>query len=162
MRRAARLLPALAALFFLGACATPVASAAAGDPADDYSWSMHADGNAAHLMFGVPDSDIVWFGMSCRTGSGRVQLTQYGSDSKADPRLLLASGGARQAIGVTREPNELHEETATAELKTSEPVLAAFRSTGRLGVTGAAADGYSAATSAERAEIARFFAACSV
>ena len=159
MRRAAQILPALAALLLAGACTTPQALAA-GDAGDEYSWGMHTGEGRAHLMFGLPDSDVVWFGMSCRTGSGRVQVAQYGSDRRDGPRLMLASGKARQAVPVSREASDLHEEVASAELSASAPVLAAFRSSGRLGVSGAASDGYSAATAAERAEIVRFFTAC--
>ena len=160
MRRAARLLPALAALFFLGACTAQARSAPLfGNTADDYGWGADFDSETAQLVFAVPESEVLWFGFYCRPGSGRVEFTDYGPTADA---LTLVSGPERTVAKVQRESDPLFEEIGNGELAAETPLLAAFQRTGRLGLAGDArsADGYSAGTAEEMAAIDRFFSPC--
>jgi hypothetical protein len=160
MRRAAKLLPAIAALFFMGACSTAEAQAVHGDARDDLGWVAVADSGRTNLLFGVADSDQIFFGLSC-SGAGRVAFADY-SLSPEDARrgaLTLVSGEERALLPVRSEVDDTFA-MGTGELPANAPVLAAFRRTGRLGMPGGK-DGYSAATGAELAQIERFFRACS-
>ncbi len=164
MRRAARLLPALAALFFLGACSAEAApTALRGNAADDLGWGLNLEGGSAQLVFGVPDSDVLWFGFYCQPGSGQIEFADYGPTPGAPAAVTLVSGQARATAKVVRQADPLFEEIANGDLNSGEPVLAAFRRTGRLGMPGGptSEDGYSAATAEEMTAIEGFFAACS-
>lgn len=163
MKRAARLLPALAALFFLGACTAQARVALHGNADDSYGWGMNVEEGAAQLVFGVPESDNLWFGFYCRQGSAQVEFTDYGP-APAREALTLVSGQASTTAKVVREADPLFEEVRNGALAAAAPVLAEFRRTGRLGMPGGptAADGYSAGTPAEMAAIEGFFSACGV
>jgi hypothetical protein len=164
MRRAAKLLPALAALFFLGACTTTEA-ATYGSTTDEFSWGLDInDQEGAKLVFGEPDTDNVWLGLYCRPGSARIDMIDFGGSNGSATRVTLVSGQSRTVAGVLAESDGMTGEMLhRAKLTADAPALKAFRQTGRLGFARkGAADAYSAATPAEKADIARFFTACGV
>ena len=151
MKHASRLFPALAALLLTGACATT--DALAGDASDDLSWGVSLEEKQPRLLFGVPDSDVVFLGLYCRPGTGHVELTDF-DEKGAGRSLALVSGKDRATVPLKAD--------RLGRLPVNHPVLAAFRRTGRLGGPGdrRALDGYSAGTETERAELNRFFRDC--
>lgn len=159
MTRLARHASFFAALLTLTLGAAKAASA---EPA----WvDVVENGGPSTLLFGEPDSDIIWFGVACRPGYGRVELLEFNA-SPASGQLTLVSGERRANVAFKEEPgsNEgLDLAVRKGELPIRAPLLSAFRATGRLGAASrGAAEALSAETSEERAAISRFFEACAV
>lgn len=159
MRSTALLLPIVAS-FLLGACATGAAETSN----DVFSWGSSVSAEeGAKLVLGEPETDNVVVGFYCRPGSGQVEMIDFGAppDANAAKRVTLVSGKTRAVAAVVVEPNEMTEVHRRSELSASNPVLQAFRATGRLGLARrGAADAYSAATPAEKAAVDSFFKSC--
>lgn len=163
MRHAACLISSLAALLVLGGAAQ--AETVYGNAQDDLKWAAVSDSDGHRLLFGAPETDEVYFGLSCRAGSGKVELANYGGfdspEGGAPTALVLTSADRRKALETVLISDPLSDEVRKASVSLDEPLLATFQRTGRLGVAlDGAADAYSAASAAERAEITRFFSTC--
>ena len=81
MRRVLWLAPALA-LLSLGACAptlkTQLVGASSGAPLamPGYDWHLNEDAEEASLSYGMAETDDVPLDLSCRPGSGALQILQ--------------------------------------------------------------------------------------
>lgn len=164
MRHPARSLLA-AAFLALGGGAIAQAETFYGNAADDLRWASLSDEDGNRLVFGAPGTDEVYFGLSCKAGSGKVELANYGGfdtpDESAPKAVVLTSADRRKALDAVRVSDPLSDGVSKTSVSVDEPLMAAFKRTGRLGVAlKGAADAYSAATAGERAEIDRFFSTC--
>lgn len=107
-----------------------MAGAAAPLPLEGYDWMLTLDGDEAHLIWGVPESDDMALGFACRRGTGRTGLVTLVED-RAEPVIILESGGETGRFPAEGEPSLLHEALIlSAEAPTSEPVLQRFRRLG--------------------------------
>ena len=161
----ARLLSCLAAFLVFGSGVAVQAETVHGNAADDLRWASVSDSGGDRLVFGAPGTDEIYFGLSCRPGSGKVELANYGAfDSPgggAPKALTLTSADRRKTLDKLVVSDPLSDEVRKASVSLDEPLIAAFKRTGRLGVAlEGAADAYSAASTSERAEIERFFSGC--
>jgi len=105
-------------------------SAGAPAPVDGYDWMLTLDGEEAHLVWGVPESDDIALGLNCRRGAGRTGLVTLAEEG-AEPVIVLESGGDTARFPAEGELSLLHEALIlTAEAPTSEPVLQRFRRLG--------------------------------
>ena len=155
MKRAARFLPALAALSFMGACAT-----APDAEADTRAWVLGADGAETRLAYGTPDSDDAPLMLRCRAGSGRVTVSR--DAAKPGEGVTLASGGRSLTLRGQEEPDMINGEgvIVTAQTSLNGPVLQGFRDSGRLALVTDRRRAELPATAAERVQIRRFFQTC--
>ena len=142
MRRALALAAAL--------CAGP-----AGAQDEVAVWTLSLEGEAAYLVYGVPDSDDGRIALSCRKGSGRVTVmapVTHRVESRLDPSgrwldarerpspwpvaVSLRSGSARAELRGQAQPDEMNGgSTVEATLAAGSPVLLAFSRSGRLSLT---------------------------
>lgn len=138
----------------------PAASGPAPAPVEGYDWMLTLDGEEAHLAWGVPESDDLVLGFTCRRGAGRTGVVTL-ADEGAEPVIILESGGDTASFPAESEPSLLHEALIlTAEAQASEPVLQRFR---RLGWIAQWRDGERAAYAphpGSEPNIERFFAFC--
>ena len=151
-----RLLPALAALFFSGACTT-----APDARSDTRAWTLHEEGAETSLAYGTPNSDDAPLQMRCRSGSGRVTLSR--DAARPGEGLTLASDDRKIVLHGAEEPDMLNGDggvIVTAQTGLENPVLQRFRQTGRLTLISDARRAELPATAEERARIRRFFAGC--
>lgn len=160
-----RLISSLAALSLVSACATrapapTVASAASAPlPVAGYDWSLHRDAQEAILAYGVPDSDEVKLKLSCRTGSGALELGAV--LDKPTRSLLLESGGDTERYPAASEPAGIVDGYyAEAAAAAKDPVFQRFRRLGWLAVWDGDQRRAYAAYPATLPEIERFFAVC--
>jgi hypothetical protein len=144
----------LAALFFLGACATaPDASS------DSRTWITASDGDEAQLIYGTPDSDDAPFSLRCRPGTGKVSLTVNGDEPGS--ALVLISGARKATFRTTEQPDLLNGGVIrTAETTTGSPVVRSFRDSGRLAFLNRQGRAELPATAEERARIKQFLDRC--
>ncbi len=99
-------------------------------PVEGYDWMLTLDGEEAHLVWGVPESDDMVLGFNCRRGSARIGLVTLAEEG-SQPVIILESGGDTARFRAESEPSLLHEALIlTAETATSEPVLQRFRRLG--------------------------------
>jgi hypothetical protein len=119
------------------------------------------DGKTAKLAYGPPRSDSVLLMLRCRRGAGRVQITDSAPASANGTVLILSSGAARSALPVRILPDDEHRGVlAVADAPYDLPALAAFRTSGRIGLD---LGGYVVGLAAKPAQmkpIGRFFAVC--
>lgn len=150
-----RFLSPLAALFFLGACAT--ASDAA---SDSRTWVLHAEGGETRLAYGTPDSDDAPLMMRCRTGSGQVSLSR--DAARPGEGINLVSGARTVVLHGAEEPDVLNGVgvVVTARTGLDNPVLRSFRDTGRLALISGTRRADLPATPEERTRIRQFFGGC--
>ena len=107
-----------------------VAGSASPLPVEGYDWMLNLDGDEAHLVWGVPESDDMVLGFNCRRGTARTGLVTLAEEG-AEPVIVLESGGDTGRFPAESEPSLLHEALIlTAEAPTSEPVLQRFRRLG--------------------------------
>lgn len=163
MRHAVSVLSGLAALLVFGGAVQ--AETVHGNAADDLRWAAVSDSDGHRLMFGAPGTDEVYFGLSCRAGSGKVELANYGGfdgpEDAAPAALVLTSADRRKALNMVRVSDSLSDEVLKTSVSVDEPLIDAFKRTGRLGVAlKGAGDAYSAASAAEHTEITRFLSTC--
>ena len=132
---------------------------AALNSAPGYGLYYNDAGQTASLAYGVANSDNVALMLECAKGSGRVQVSDAARAGPA-PQIVLTSAGAKSTLAARVETAE-GPAILVADAGLAAPALDGFRRTGRIDVAygdvryGVAADG------AERARVARFFAACS-
>lgn len=151
----------------------PVPTDAEAGPAgsDSYTWVLHAeqgrqsDGSPRFpfLTYGMRHSDEILVNLQCREpGTVTVLQMRQSADPAARAPIALRSGAQSASLPISAgEPDHDGVFPATATLPVDHPLLASFRSTGRLeapvGDRDRAAD---AIDPGERATIGRFFAAC--
>ena len=165
MRRVLWLVPALA-LLSLGACAptlkTELVSASSGAPlaTPGYDWHLNEDAEEASLSYGMAETDDVPLDLSCRPGSGALQILQTVAEDH--PKVIaLESGGDTETYPAKAEPSAMHEGLdLTAAARTTDPVFLRFRKLGWLATYG---PDYRTALVAQQGSdqnIDRFFALC--
>lgn len=122
------------------ACATveprpsPVASAP--PPIEYHDWFFGTEEGLAGLSYGLDESDDVWLSLTCRPGSGRLELTRP-VDTGHPLTISVESGGETGTYRATSEPSELHDGVfLVAEASASDPVFRRFRQTGWMIVQG--------------------------
>ena len=157
--------PALAALA-LSACAptlkTELAGASSGAPlaTPGYDWHLNADAEEASLSYGMAETDDVPLDLSCRPGSGALQILQ--AVAGGHPRVIaLESGGDTATYPAQAEPSALHDGLdLTAEAHASDPVFLRFRKLGWLATYGPDYRTPLVAQQGSEKHIDRFFALC--
>ena len=150
-----RFLSPLAALFFLGACATAPDAAS-----DTRTWITGAETGEASLTYGTPDSDDAPLLLRCRPGSGRVTLSV--DAARPGEGLTLASGARKVTLHGTEEPDVLHGQgvIVTVDTRADNPVLQGFRNTGRLAFVSENGRAELPATAEEQTRIRQFLDRC--
>lgn len=161
-----RLPPILVAsglLFAAAACATPpagvapVESASSGPlPIEGHDWFLNGADEEPTLVYGVADSDDVWFVLSCER-PGKLTLLQPAAEPHA---ILVESGGDTETYATTQAPSELHDLLLSAQARADDPVMQRFR---RLGWLATWTDGQRAVMvphPGSEPRIETFFAAC--
>lgn len=133
------LLIALAAAA-LGACATQPRPSPAplsprpGRPAaeEGLDWLFVEDAGEGLLSFGTPHSDDLRLGLRCRKGAPQFSLIQIVEED--GPRAItLQSGGISRTFPARSEDEPMSGgRLLTARAAKAEPMLQAFRDTGRL------------------------------
>lgn len=165
MRLIVWIAPALAALALTG-CApaldTELAGASSGAPlaTPGYDWHLNAGADEASLSYGMAETDDVPLDLSCRPGSGALQILQ--TVAEGHPRVIgLESGGDTETYMAQAEPSALHDGLdLTAVARTTDPVFLRFRKLGWLATYG---PDYRTPLVAQRGSdkhIDRFFALC--
>jgi len=157
--------PALAALA-LAACAPTAtsnlvaASNGAPVPVAGYDWHLNADADEASLSYGMAETDDVPLDLSCRPGSGALQILQ--AVAEGHPRAIaLESGGDTETYPAKAEPSALHDGLdLTAEARASDPVFLRFRKLGWLATYGPDYRTPLVAQDGSDQQIDRFFALC--
>lgn len=128
-------------------------------PIPDYDWIAHIEADGATLAYGLAESDDVPLMMSCRSGSGRVDISRPAETAR--PQLVLSSGESILSLHVQAEPSELHEGVfLTGDVRTADPALQTFRRVGWISVYEAGRWHGLAAHPASREGVHRFFSAC--
>ncbi|MFZ4166955.1 hypothetical protein [Brevundimonas sp. NPDC058933] len=165
MRPSLWVIPAFAALALAGCAATPksgLADAADGAPAPaaGYDWHLNADDQEASLSYGMAETDDVPLDLSCRPGSGALQILQ--TVAEGHPRVIaLESGGDTETYPAKAEPSAMHDGIdLTAVARTTDPVFLRFRKLGWLATYG---PDYRTPLVAQRGsdqQIDRFFTLC--
>lgn len=142
-RLPAHRLPALGAcagLVLLAACASLPSTtapnmalpAAAPAPQDDYDWHFERQPQTVQLAYGVANSDDIPFGLSCRPGSGQIQMTTPSLDAKLKT-ITLGTSEASQTYGARQEAAEMFDGYLLhAQTTPSDPVLLSFAKLGWL------------------------------
>lgn len=131
-------LAAIATAGTLSACASgqpsrPVAAATgpAPLPVAGYDWFLNADGEESHLAYGVAESDDVPISLSCRSGSGRLEVTATAPVGAREIRL--ESGGDTENFTAISEPDVINDGVyLTAQAQADTPVFLRFRRVGWL------------------------------
>ena len=157
---------AAVAALSLTACApalkTDLAGVSSGAPVatPGYDWHLNEDAEEASLSYGMAETDDVPLDLSCRPGSGALQILQ--AVAEGHPRAIaLESGGDTETYPAKAEPSALHDGLdLTAEARASDPVFLRFRKLGWLAAYG---PDYRTPLVAQRGSdqsIDRFFALC--
>ncbi|WP_312147452.1 hypothetical protein [Brevundimonas sp.] len=132
--------PALAALALAGCAPTLTSELAASSggpaPAPGYDWHLNEDGDEASLSYGMAETDDVPLDLSCRPGSGALQILQ--TVAEGHPRIIaLESGGDTETYAAQAEPSAMHDGLdLTAVARTTDPVFLRFRKLGWLATYG--------------------------
>ncbi|MGH7021527.1 MAG: hypothetical protein ACREEY_16730 [Brevundimonas sp.] len=163
-----RLVPALApalalAALALTACAPTtrlVASSGAPVPVSGYDWHLNEDAEEASLSYGMAETDDVPLDLSCRPGSGALQILQ--TVDNGHPRVIaLESGGDTETYPAKAEPSAMHDGLdLTAVARTSDPVFLRFRKLGWLATYGPDYRTPLVAQQGSDQQIDRFFILC--
>jgi hypothetical protein len=135
--------------------------AAKGAPAGyalDYSESRE---EGAKLTYGRDSTDDLAFMLQCRPGSGRIEIIELDGDERAGT-MVLTSGPTRSSVRTRIETTDgPGDYQINAAIDASNPVMAQFRATGRLRLSGPGfSHDVSAGTSAQKTAVTRFFGAC--
>lgn len=116
------------------------------------------EGETAKLAYGVANSDDVGLMLECEKGSKSVTVTDTVRKG-AGPGISLISGAQRTNLSAKRQSME-GATLLFATTRTDAAALAAFRTSGELQVISGTVRYGVTATSAEKAGVKRFFAAC--
>lgn len=165
MRPIIWLAPAAAALA-LSACAPTVRSnliaATNGEPIPvaGHDWHLNADADEASLSYGMAETDDVPLDLSCRPGSGALQILQTVAEDH--PRVIaLESGGDTETYPAKAEPSAMHDGLdLTAVARTTDPVFLRFRKLGWLATYGPDYRTPLVAQQGSAPQIDRFFTLC--
>jgi hypothetical protein len=166
MRPIIWLAPAAAALA-LSACAPTVSTrlvAASGNgapaPVAGYDWHLNEDADEASLSYGMAETDDVPLDLSCRPGSGALQILQ--TVAQGHPKTIaLESGGDTGTYPAESEPSAMHDGLdLTAAARTTDPVFQRFRKLGWLATYGPDYRTPLAAQQGSDKQIDRFFVLC--
>jgi len=154
----------------LGACATtttPMAikpDAVTTTPLPPNMVWIYRDGLAgkAHLSFGLPDSDVVGLMFDCGRRAAIVGLHTDLANGRPGPgEVRLRSGKAEGRYAARIERSELTGGwDAQGQIPLADPVLASFEQTGLISQVEDQAYAQNARSTAERANIKRFFGVC--
>lgn len=167
MTRAAALVLLLAGLG-LSACAgvdatdvsTGGVDAGAPAPLAGHDWFYDDGDGEAVLLYGLAESDDVWFDLSCRRGAGRLAFSRP-APAGAPERIALESGGATETYPARSASSDLHDGVIlSASAPASDPVFVRFRQTGWLAVLDGEARRPMAPQPDSADRVARFFAFC--
>ena len=150
----------------LAASVTLALSSAGPALADNYVWAVYPlDGGRTHLSYGVPETDDIAIGFTCRRGSGRalVALSLPGDypgravGSRWPVTVNLHSGAIRRTYRFSATMSELGAGVQDQPIALSDPLVRAFIASGRMGD---ARGDWPAETAGERRAIRNFFAGC--
>jgi len=165
MRPVVWIAPALAALA-LTACAPTVKSGLVGAdggapvPTAGYDWHLNEDAEEASLTFGLAETDDVPLDLSCRPGSGALQILQTVAEGHTRV-IALESGGDTETYPARAEPSALHDGIdLTADARAADPVFLRFRKLGWLAAYGPDYRTPFVAQPGSVRQIDRFFALC--
>ncbi|TCS12719.1 hypothetical protein [Caulobacter sp. BK020] len=147
----------------LGACSTTTPPTGPATAPAGMKWNAFATPDAEQrLAYGLPDSDAVGIIFSCRrkaTSVGFLTNLVEGKPGSGSVRLRSGKVQGRYAARLTR--SEIADGLdATGQIPLADPVLAAFEQTGLISQIEDRAYPQDARTSAERADIRRFFGFC--
>lgn len=135
-------------------------TAAAPGPIENHDWFFESDGGEAGLAYGLDESDDVWLDLSCRQGSGRLELVRPAATGHPES-ISVESGGETASYPATSEPSELHEGVfLVGEASTRDSVFQRFRQTGWMILTGPGYRDAMVPHPASAPNIERFFAFC--
>ena len=165
MRPVVWIAPALVALA-LTACAPTMKSELVGAgggspvPTAGYDWHLNEDAEEASLSYGMAETDDVPLDLSCRPGSGALQILQTVAEDH--PKVIaLESGGDTETYAAKAEPSAMHEGLdLTAAARASDPVFLRFRQLGWLAAYGPDYRTPFVAQRGSAGRIDRFFALC--
>jgi hypothetical protein len=152
-------LTTLFAVAFLSACATKGTAARPSLRATrDWNFEPANRDEPAKLAYGQPYTDDVDLVLWCDAPKHEVRATPVGGDDERFAQMTLRSGKLTLALGLKQ--NDLDGSVGTALLRA--PVLAAFRSSGRLAMVLDAQPPLhlDATSSGGRRQIQAFFGAC--
>ena len=168
MKRQGLWLLLAASAMVLGACSTtapPTAltSRAPAPAPGGMKWNYFGTPEAdKRLAYGLPDSDVVGIIFSCRRKTPTVGFTTtliHGKPGSGAVRLRSGKAQGRYAVKTT--PSEIADGLdAVGAIPLADAVLAAFEKTGLISQVEDKAYPQDAHTSAERADIKRFFDFC--
>lgn len=122
-----------------------------------YSLHFIDEGENAKLAYGMTNSDSVALMLECAKGSRNIEITDTARGN--DRKLMLKSGEARSDFGGVIAPGP-GGGVISASGKTDTPALKAFRETGQIEVQNGGRRYGVTASSAEHADVKRFFAVC--
>lgn len=129
-------------------------------PIVNHDWFFGVDQGEAGLAYGLDESDDIWLSLTCRQGSGRLELLRP-VGAEHPPLISLESGGETGTYPATSEPSELHEGVfLVAQAAAGDPVFRRFRQTGWLIVLGPDYRDAMVPHPASSPNIERFFAFC--
>ncbi len=157
--------PALAALALAG-CAPTLKSEFAGAsrgapiPVAGYDWHLNEDAEEASLSYGMAETDDVPLDLSCRPGSGALQILQTVAEDH--PKVIaLESGGDTETYPAKAEPSAMHDGLdRTAVARTTDPVFLRVRKLGWLATYGLDYRTPLVAQQGSDKQIDRFFILC--
>lgn len=125
-------------------------------PAAGYGLHFVDEGDSAKLAYGPANAEAVGLMMECAKGSSRVELSDL--QRNGGRNLTLVSDNRRSDfVAAVDQSGESPVLLATAHA--NDPALEGFRKTGRIEVNSGRRYALTA-TSAERALVGRFLAAC--
>ena len=129
-------------------------------PIAGYDWHLNADDQEASLSYGMAETDDVPLDLSCRPGSGALQILQ--TVAEGHPRVIaLESGGDTETYPAKAEPSAMHDGLdLTAVARTTDPVFLRFRKLGWLATYGPDYRTPLVAQPGSDQQIERFFALC--
>lgn len=148
----------LATITIIGAAALGSCVSQSGDAAG-LAWSFQDNpGEGPKLAYGAPASDNVVLMMTCEAGAEQVNVSLLGGSPRDG--LILISNGDRQTFKgqAVPSPGALHMIEATAHVDAAP--LTGFAETGKLSIVDRGRTARLDASSAERADVTRFFEAC--
>ncbi len=99
--------------------------------AKDWAFAGKSAAEPAKLAYGQPETDDVDLMLWCDPARGRVLIVPVGAEGEQFHRLALESAGQRISLDL-RQDGSLG---SVGSLPINAPLLAAFRSTGRLAVS---------------------------
>lgn len=147
----------------LGALAGCAATQPASTGRADADFGLFVDENrdeGVKLAYGRANSDAVWLMLTCKPGTGRVEVIQTQGKDQDGPVSLSSGFQSTRLDGKAEAEDGPGDFMIRASANTSDAALAGFRASGRLSVAGPGYRYRIAATPAEREDVAHFFTRC--